>query len=144
MKFRAYLFVIASFASLSVFATEKIRQNDDLHLLSSCQSLIATSEHENTESCKYFIQGFLANAQAINSLVKDEQTNKKYKPYRTKGRTLPSGFYHFCIPVNESNELVIKTVAKQLSPQIVSVKMLRDTILKIFKTEYPCNQLSQN
>ena len=86
----------------------------------------------------YFIQGFLATAQAINSSIINKQDNKLYKPYRTKGRISPTAFISFCVPIDEPDARVIKIVSKQLPPHIDTTKMLRNTIFKALKAEYPC------
>ena len=50
------------------------------------------TEHINAIACNYFIQGFLAKAQAISTSIINKQSKIKYKPYRTKGRLPPSKF----------------------------------------------------
>ena len=138
MKTSTYLLVLMSTVSFSVFAVEDIEQGKDQQLLASCQALAITSEQANDKSCIYFIKGFLATAQAINSSIINKQGNKLYKPYRTKGRISSTDFMPFCVPIDESDARVIKTVSKQLPPQIDTLKMLRDTIFKALKAEYPC------
>ena len=72
--------------SFSVFAADNINLDNDHHLLSSCQVLKNTPVHINSIACNYFIQGFLAKAQAINTSINNKKSLMKYKPYRTKGR----------------------------------------------------------
>ena len=138
MKISAYLLVITSIVSFSVFAAENIEQGKDQLLLESCQALAITSDQANDSPCTYFIQGFLATAQAINASIINKQDNKLYKPYRTKGRISPTAFISFCVPIDEPDARVIKIVSKQLPPHIDTTKMLRDTIFKALKAEYPC------
>ena len=73
MKVSAYLLVITSSVSFSVFAVENIEQGKDQLLLASCQALAVTSDQANDKPCIYFIQGVLATAQAINSSIINEQ-----------------------------------------------------------------------
>lgn len=54
-------------------------------------------------------------------------------------------FMHFCVTVDESNASLTKTVSSQLPPGINTLKILRDMILKVLITEYPCvNMPNQN
>ena len=124
--------------SISVFANEKQDINNERNLLASCQSLSSTPDHTNSKHCIYFIQGFLAASQAIETSIIDKQNKKLYRPYRTRGRMLPKKFTHFCVPENESENQVIQTVSNQLPASIESEKMLRDVIFNTLKSEYPC------
>jgi len=140
MKIRAYLFIVTAVYAITASATNSI-QTTDQELLASCQSLITTQSSLNSSPCSYFIQGFLASAQAIDAAIKEKQTKVKYTPYRTKGRTA-SSFMHFCIPLNEPNTRVIQTAVKQLPPQVDTLKALRENILMSLKAEYPCKTLN--
>ena len=73
MKTSACLLAITSIGSSSVFITENIGSDDKQLLLASCQALMTTPEQENAKSCFYFIQGFLAAAQAIDPPVSNKQ-----------------------------------------------------------------------
>jgi len=138
MKTSTYILILMLTASFSVFAVENIELGKDQQLLASCQALAITSEQTNDKPCIYFIQGFLATAQAINSSIIKKHGNKLYKPYRTKGRISPTDFIPFCVPIDESDARVIKIVSKQLPHQIDTLKILRETIFETLKIEYPC------
>ena len=145
MKINTYLLIIASSVSFSVFSADKNEPHEDQLLLASCQALTTAPGKESAKSCIYFIKGFVATARAIDSSLIDKQNNKKYIPYRTKGRVLATRFMHFCVPFDESDASLTKTVSRQLSAEIDTQKMLRDMILNILITEYPCDKkLTQN
>ena len=144
MKISTYLLAMTSIVSFSVFAAENTQPDDDQLLLGSCQALTTTPEHDNAKPCIYFIKGFLASAQAIDSSIVNQKKKILYKPYRTKGRMPPNSFIYYCVPVSEPDARVIKTLAKQLPAQINTVKLLRDNILKTLKTTYPCRKPDQN
>lgn len=151
MKTSAYLLVIMSAVSFSVFAAENIEPDSDQILLASCQALTMTPEQVNGKPCIYFIQGFLAAAQAIDPPIITQQTKKDRKfygfmsrPSRNWEQTPPTRFFPFCVPDDESKAHVIKIISKQLPPQFDTVKMLRNTIFKALKAEYPCGKPNQN
>lgn len=145
MKINAYLLIVASILSFSVFAAEKNEPEEDQLLLASCQALMTTPDQQSAKPCIYFIKGFVATARAIDSSLIDKQSKKKYTHYRTKGRMSATRFMHFCVPVNESDASLTKTVSSQLPAGISTQKLLRDMILNILITEYPCtNKPNQN
>ena len=151
MKTSTYLLVLMSIVSFSVFATENIEPDNDQLLLASCQALKITPAPANAKPCSYFIQGFLAAAQAIDPPIIDQQTKKSSefrgfmsRPYRNRGQIPPTRFFPFCVADDESIARVVKIVSKQLSPQTDTVKMLRDTIFKALKNEYPCDKSKQS
>ena len=136
-----------SIVSSSVFADEKIEPDNDQLLLASCQALTISPEQLNAKPCIYFIQGFLAAAQAIDPPIINQQAKKPRRSYGLMSRTPPSWaqtpstrFFPFCVAGDESKARVIKIVSKQLSPQTETVKILRDTIFKALKAEYPCSK----
>lgn len=140
-----------SIVSFSVVADEKIEPDNDQLLITSCQALTITPEHENAKPCIFFIQGFLAAAQAIDPPIIDQQTKNPpgyrgfmSRPYRNREQIRPTRFFPFCVADDESIARVIKIVSKQLTPQIEAAKMLRDTIFKTLKAEYPCGKSNQS
>lgn len=135
--------------SFSAFAAKNIGPDGDQQLLASCQALATTPEQMNAKHCIYFIQGFLAAAQAIDPSTLKKQSKKKSgvsygfmsRPPRNWDQIPPTRLLPFCVPEDESEARIIKAVSKQLSPQIDTAKMLRDRIFKTLKAEYPCGQL---
>ena len=139
-----------SIVSFSVFAANNIESDNDQLLLASCQALRTTPEQVDTNPCIYFIKGFFAAAQTIDPPIINQKTKKNAKyfgmmsrPYRNREQVPPTRFFPFCVPDDESKDPVIKNILKQLPPKIDTAKMLRDTIFKALKTEYPCNKPNQ-
>lgn len=89
MKISAYLLIILSIASYSVFASENIESDSDQLLLASCQALSMTPEPLDARPCIYFIQGFLAATQAIDTPIINQQTRKEHRFYESISRPGP-------------------------------------------------------
>jgi len=77
MTISTYLLAMTSIVSFSVFAAENIQPDDDQLLLSSCQALTTTPEHDNAKPCISFIKGFLASPQTIDSSIVNRQPKEK-------------------------------------------------------------------
>lgn len=148
MKSSSYLLTMTSIVSFSVFAADNAEPDNDQLLLASCQALTTTPEQMKAKHCIYFIQGFLAATQAIDPSIIKRQSKKRAefygfmsRPHRNWDQIPPIRFLPFCLPEDESEDRIIKTISKQLSPQIDTAKMLRDRIFRTLKAEYPCGQL---
>lgn len=147
MKISVYLFFMVSSVSFSVFSDENVGPDDNQLLLTSCQTITTAPEQENAKSCIYFIQGFLAAAQAIDPPIVNQHTRKNRKPIGVMSRSYysawekipPTRFFPFCVPENESKAHITMIVSKQISThKINSTKALRDIIFQALKAEYPC------
>lgn len=142
---------MAPFVSFSVIATENAGLDDDQLLLTSCQALTMNPEQENAKFCVYFIQGFLAAAQAIDPPITNKKAKESRKFYSLMSRSNramyqipPTRFIPFCIPNDESGVRVIQIVSKQLSSQIDTIQLLRGMIFNVLKAEYPCGKPNQS
>jgi len=131
----------------STYLDEKIEPNNDQLLLASCLALTKSPEKLNAKSCIYFIQGFLAAVQAIAPPIINQQTkipSRSYgfmcRPPPSWAQTPPTRLFPFSVADDESKARVIKIVSTQLSPKIKTAKLLRDTIFKALKAEYPCSK----
>jgi len=146
MKISVYLFLMTSLVSFSVFSDENIESDNDQRLLTSCQVFIKTPQKENIKPCIYFIQGFLAAAQAVDQPVITQQTMENRKPfgltsrpYHSRERLPPKRFFPFCVPDDKSIVQLTTDVSKQLSHKKPdTTKALSDTIFNTLKNEYPC------
>lgn len=144
MKTFVYLFFMVSFVTNPVYSDENIESDYEQLLLNSCQGLTTSLEHENVKPCIYFIQGFLAAAQAIDPPIINQKTKNNRKSYGLTSRYYwekipPTRFFHYCVPDDEPTAQVALIVSKQLSAQkIDSTKALRDIIFQALKAEYPC------
>ena len=145
MKISTYLLVITLFVSNSTFAAKSVEQNEDLSLLASCLALTVESEQKSSIPCNYYILGFLASPRASADSIENKPGGKDRKSYGFMSRISsvrvpnpPVAYTPFCVPGDESDTRVIQVVSKQLSPEINTQKMLRDTIFKTLKSEYPC------
>lgn len=146
MKTFVYLFFMVSFVTNPVYSDENIESDYEQLLLNSCQGLTTSLEHENVNPCIYFIQGFLAAAQAIDPPIINQKTKNNRKSYGLISRSYsnwekipPTRFFHYCVPDDEPTAQVALIVSKQLSAQkIDSTKALRDKIFQALKAEYPC------
>ena len=153
MKNFVYLFFMVSFVTYPVYSDENIESDYEQLLLNSCQGLTTSLEHENVKPCIYFIQGFLAAAQAIDPPIINQKTKNNRKSYGLTSRSYsnwekilptrekipPTRFFHYCVPDDEPKAQVALIVSKQLSAQKTdSTKALRDIIFQALKAEYPC------
>lgn len=146
MKTFVYLFFMVSFVTNPVFSDENIESDYEQLLLNSCQGLTTSLVHENVKPCIYFIQGFLAAAQAIDPPIVNQHTRKNRRPIGMMSRSYsawekipPTRFFPFCVPENESKAHITMIVSKQISThKINSTKALRDIIFQALKAEYPC------
>ena len=150
MNISINLLFITSVISFSAFSAENSKPDNQQLILNSCQSLMTTPEHENAKACTFFIQGFIAAAQSIdNKAINKNKMKPKFfgamsRPYRNWGQYSSNKFFPFCLPETISTAHIIKSVSKSLNSQFDTIEMLKNELLGILKSEYPCRKPHQN
>lgn len=143
MKSSQLLILLTLTLSFSLLAGAADPTNEEQAVLESCTSLKSGSKHLSTNSCVYYIQGFLAGSLTAKSNYVLHETSGAFldRAYRTRVGKVTSEEkpVQLCLPRNESMEQLAERLVGHLSYPIDSMQLLHSQIFNALAVESSCS-----
>ncbi|ABZ77901.1 hypothetical protein Shal_3355 [Shewanella halifaxensis HAW-EB4] len=143
MKDSQLLILLIFALSFSVFAGSTEPTDEERTVLESCMSLKNDSEEHSSNSCVYYIQGFLAGSLSTKSNYVLHETSGTFldRAYRTRVGKVTSEEQpiKLCLPRNENMEQLAERLVGHLSYPIDSMQLLHSQIFNALAVESSCS-----
>ncbi|MEC4725048.1 hypothetical protein HWQ46_05710 [Shewanella sp. D64] len=127
----------------SVFAGSTVPTNEERAVLESCMSLKSAPEKRSTNSCVYYIQGFLAGSLTTKSNYMLHETSGAFldRAYQTRvgKRTSKEQPIQLCLPRDENVKHLAERLVGHLTYPIESMQLLHTQIFDALAVESSCS-----